>query len=83
VTFIAEFDDGPMTSASHTFLGVDLPFADLYAMPHPADADAPWIIVGYSGMEPDEPWSGQVHYRLFTTELEAEPVGRYVLADAR
>jgi hypothetical protein len=80
MTFVATFLDGPMEHSQHDFLGADEPFTDLYAMPNPSDAEAPWLIVGYTGLEPEHPWPNQVHYRLLTTELLDEPVGRYTLA---
>lgn len=64
--FIGEFLDGPMQDTRYEFIGRAKPYADLYVMPNPsADAaDTPWIIVGHTGREPEQPFPGQVQYRL-------------------
>ena len=76
----ADFLDGPMQDTGLSMMGPTLPFADLYAIPNPTDASMPWIIVGYTGLEPDVPWPDQVHYELVAaTEVDGDTVAKYAL----
>ena len=80
MSYRADFLDGPMQYTDLAMMGPTTPFADLYATPNPTDADAPWIIVGYTGLEPEQPWPSQVHYELVaTTEVDGEVVAKYAL----
>ena len=71
-----------MLATWHEFVGADEPFDDLYAMPHPSDAIPGYVIVGYTGLVPEEPWPGQVHYervRGFEDDGPDGPLAFYTL----
>lgn len=86
MTFTAEFEDGPMEGELHVFMGVDMPYREIRAIPNRKtdDPDFPHIVVGYTGLpQSDEPWPEEICYVLVATELLAEPVGHYMLRGER
>lgn len=69
-----------MEGCLHEFIGRDRPLIDLYAIENPTQPDAPWLIVGFNGMEPERPWPGQVHYRLVSVGIGVDgPIAHYAL----
>ena len=76
----ADFLDGPMQDTGLAMMGPTSAYHDLYVMPNPTDAQMPWIVIGYTGLEPDEPWPDQVRYELVATLGEGdELVAKYAL----
>jgi hypothetical protein len=78
----AEFIDGPCERAPLMLMGQDDPYPDLYLIPNPTDSSMSWIMVGYTGLEPDEPWPNQVRYALVAEYVvEGETTADYQVSD--
>lgn len=87
MTWRAVFADGPLAAddVERIMVAAEMPDELYFVKLGPPHG---WVLVGASGIEPDPPWPGQVHYRLRERSIapsdalgDDQGLATYALAD--